>query len=103
MDAVLPGDSLSLSKAAHVERVEATLLAGIQGPSFASLKQSAEHAGFINDHLGFMVNIALFHTLLVRLAIAVAALPISCLVLSRERLLDMMDPRYTNSSITSKV
>ena len=53
MDAVLPGDALDISEAAHMERVESTLLAGIQGPSFTAIKQSAEHAGFINDHIGF--------------------------------------------------
>ena len=37
----------------HVEHVKSTLLAVIQGPSFAAIKQSAEHAGYINVHLGF--------------------------------------------------
>ena len=52
-DAVLPGDPLDLSKAAHVKRVESTLMAGVQGPSFAALKQIAEHAAFRNVHLVF--------------------------------------------------
>ena len=52
-DMVLPGDALNLSKAAHVERVVSTLLAGVRSPSFTAIKQSSEHAGFINVHLGF--------------------------------------------------
>jgi len=36
-----------------MERVESRLLAGVQGPGFAAIKQSAEHTGFINVHLGF--------------------------------------------------
>ena len=38
---------MDLLSAAYVERVESTLLAGVQVPSFAAMKQSAEHAGFI--------------------------------------------------------
>ena len=40
----LSGDSLDLTKAAHVERVESTLLVDIEGPSFTARKQSAEPA-----------------------------------------------------------
>ena len=46
MDADLSGDALDLSKAAHMEHVEATLLAGVQDPSFTAIKQNAEYAGF---------------------------------------------------------
>ena len=44
-------DAMGLSKAAHMERVESTALAGAQGSCFAVIKQSAEHTGFINVHL----------------------------------------------------
>ena len=75
---VLPVDVLDFSKAGHIERVESTLLAGILGPSFTAIKQSAELAGSIN----------VFHTLLVRRAIADWPILLSSHV-SRERLLDM--------------
>ena len=52
----MPGDALYLLKAAHVELVESTLLAGVQGPTFTAIKQSAEPAGFIRERFLDMVD-----------------------------------------------
>ncbi len=55
--------------------------------------------------LVLVVSMLLFHTLLVRWAIAIDALPILVLFssLSRERLLEIVEPRYVKSFIVSRV
>ncbi len=84
---------MGLSKAAHMERVESTALAGAQGPCFAVIKQSAEHTGFINVHL----DVRCQHSVVphpVGPAIAVADLTIFLSSsVSRTRLLDTVDRR----------
>ena len=82
-----------------MEGVESAFLAGVQCPGFAAIQQYAEHAGLV-----LVVSMELSYTLVARRAIAVEALPILVLSsVSRERLLEMVEPRWTNSSITSRV